>query len=272
MSTNAFSSAHILLMLISAGLIIYLISLWQISKRKYSPVQWIKARTPIVRFASIYSLYFASVCLLAGLGFFRVVTMPPRFLLIFLPMVLSVVLLATAKVKGSVSILSSIPPAALIAVQSFRTVIELLLVQFLNAKLVPVEMSLHGRNFDVLIGILALPTAYLFWKKYRFARVFGIAFNILGLLSLLNIFSIVAFALPSTIQKYDTLYLPTYFPGVMIVFVATLAIYLHILSLKQLTVAKKIQLRTGLNADKAKLVVQNTKLCVLPNEEPVPEN
>jgi hypothetical protein len=101
-----------------------------------------------------------------------------------------------------------------------------------------VELSLHGRNYDLWIGVLALPAGYLFLRKHSVARKTGIAFNIIGLLSLVNIFSIAVPSMPSSFRVYDMLYLPTYFPGILIVFLASAAIFVHILSLRQLLFVK----------------------------------
>lgn len=241
MPTNLFSFSNSCLLLISAALIVYLVSLWRFVKRNTEPEILKVTQKPVARFASVYAGYFLLLCVLASGGFFLKQTMPPRFVLIFLPMLLSIVFLTTAKTNKTLQFLARVPPSALILVQSFRILVEVLFLQFLKEKLIPEELSFHGRNYDLLIGVLALPVGYLYLKKYNFARKAGIAFNILGLLSLINIFSIVIFSLPSPFRIYNTLYLPTYFPGVMIVFLVSQAIYLHILSLKQLLAGRELQ-------------------------------
>jgi hypothetical protein len=257
MPANPFSPSNICLLLISAGLVVYLLFLWRFAKRNTASENSAASLKPVVRFAAIYAGYFAFLCMLAGGGFFLVQTAPPRPLLIFLPLFLSIVLLSTAKANGALHFLPAIPPAALIVIQSFRILVELLFLQFLKEGLLPEELSFHGRNYDLLIGVLALPVAYLFWRKHAFARKAGIAFNILGLLSLVNIFTIVIPSLPSSFRVYDPLYLPMYFPGVMIVFAASLAIYLHILSLKQLLAIRSIQARNESGVETNKVVVNS---------------
>lgn len=257
MPANPFSFSDICLLLISAGLIAYLFFLWRFVKRNTEPENSKAFLKPVVRFAAVYACYFLLVCILASQGFFLVMTMPPRFLLIFLPVLLGVVLLLTASVNGALQFLATIPPVAFILIQSFRIFVEVLFLQFLKEKLIPVELTFHGHNYDILIGVLALPVSYLFLKKHPFARKAGIVFNILGLLSLINIFSIVIPSLPSSFRVYDTLYLPAYFPGVMIVFVATLAIYLHLLSLKQLLAIRPIQEPKEPGTEKRKTSVQS---------------
>lgn len=60
--------------------------------------------------------------------------------------------------------------------------------------------------------------------------------------ALVNIVTIVVLAFPSPFQSYKTLGLSSYFPGLLIPgFLAPLATYLHILSIKQLLYLKKEQ-------------------------------
>jgi hypothetical protein len=234
MSIHPFSFANSCLLLISAGLLLFFILLWQYLNQKTPPAAVNTFKKPVLRFAGLFALFLVVICLLAGAGFFTVITMPPRFLLIFVPIAGMIVLLSRAKLNGGLGFLSMIPPVFLVGVQTMRILIELVFLRFADEKIIPVELSFHGRNYDLLIGVLAIPVSLLFIKKHRLAGRVGIVFNILGLLSLANIFSVAIPSLPSTFRVYDTLYLPTYFPGVLIVFLASSAICLHILSLRQL--------------------------------------
>ena len=236
MSINPFSPSNLCLLLITIALVVYLIFLWRLLKQKTSPGALSQFKKPVLRFAALYTLYFTGISLLAANQFFNVITMPPRFLLIFLPLLFIVFLLSRASLRRSLSFLHVLPPVLLIAVQVYRLFIELLFIRFADEKIIPVELSLHGRNFDLWIGVLALPAAYLFFKGHKRATKAGITFNILGLLSLVNIFTIAVPSMPSPFRVYDTLYLPTYFPGILIVFLASAAIFLHLLSLRQLVV------------------------------------
>jgi hypothetical protein len=124
-------------------------------------------------------------------------------------------------------------------VQVYRLFIELVFIRFASEKIIPVELSIHGRNYDLWIGVLALPVAALFFTSSRLAVKAGIAFNILGLLSLVNIITIAVPSMPSPFRVNEMLYLPTYFPGITIVFLASAAIFLHIISLRQLLAMKE---------------------------------
>lgn len=234
MSINPFSVSNLCLLLISAGLIAYFFYLWQVIKQRAATTDFSKLKKPVVRFLLLYTIYFTGLSLLAANHFFDVVTMPPRFLVVFVPLVFIVILLCRTKMEGALRFLQLLPPVLLIGVHVYRLLIELVFIQYANEKIIPAELSIHGRNLDLWIGVLALPVAFLFFKKYRIARRAGIFFNILGLLSLVNIFTIAVPSMPSPFRVYDTLYLPTYFPGILIVFLASFAIILHILSIRQL--------------------------------------
>ena len=124
-------------------------------------------------------------------GFFNDFSkLPPRpalALLLPLPFVLGF-----AFSKTGTQLLQQVPPQWLVFMQSFRIFVEVLIwFAFLAGKL-PVQMSFEGRNYDVLTGILALPAGYLLLKKKNYSTAIVIAFNIAGILLLLNIIIIAA--------------------------------------------------------------------------------
>lgn len=250
MPTHSFPFPNTCLLLLAAALIVYLFFLWRFAKRKAAPEAFQLFQKPALRFAVVYFVYLAIVSVLAATGFFQVVTTPPRFLLFFLPLLAGAASLVRARRNSLLPVLSVVPPVALIFVQSFRIMVELLFLQFEKAGLLPLQLSFHGRNYDLLIGALSLPVGALFLAKHNWSQRAGILFNLLGLFSLGNIFSIVLFSVPSSFRIYDTFYLPGYFPGVTIVFLASLALYLHILSLKQLLWfnAKTLPQKKGIRA------------------------
>lgn len=238
MNINPFSFSNLLLVFISVALIVYLVRVGQVIKQKTTTAEFRLLRKPVVAFFSAYAIYFTGLSVLAAGHFFDEVTMPPRALVVFLPLLFVVALLSKVKINGPLRFLSFVPPAMLIGVHLYRLFIELVFLQFAEEKIIPEALSLHGRNFDLSVGVVALPVAFVLHKKYAMARTAGIFFNLFGLLSLVNIFSIVVPSVPSSFRVYDTLYLPTYFPGILIVFLASFAIFLHILSLRQLLLLK----------------------------------
>lgn len=97
-------------------------------------------------------------------------------------------------------LLQKVPPQWLVLMQSFRIAVEVLIwFAFLAGKL-PVQMSFEGRNYDVLTGILALPAAYLLLIKKPYWRVIVVAFNVTGILLLLNILAVALLSMPTSLR------------------------------------------------------------------------
>lgn len=185
-----------------------------------------------------YGVFILSVLLLIYLSvsgfFYNFTALPPRsgvLLLVFLSFIL---FLSLQKMEQGLKLLLVLPAHWLVFVQVYRLGAELILASLYAEDIVPIELTLYGRNFDIFVALSALPVAFLLWKKYRHAYFIAILFNGFSLLSLANILFIAFFSLPSPFQKYDTNVLTSYFPGILIpAFLAPLALYISILSLKQ---------------------------------------
>src|SRR3954451_12627549 len=185
-------------------------------------------------------------------GFFNNFSkLPPRpalALLLPLPFVLRF-----AFSKTGTQLLQEVPSQWLVFMQSFRIFVEVLLwFAFLAGKL-PIQMSFEGRNYDVLTGILAIPAGYLLLKKKTYSPAIVIAFNIAGILLLLNIIIIAVLSMPTPFRYFmnePSNILVAQFPFILLPGVLVpLAYSLHILSLRQLyiranKVATVINLKT----------------------------
>ena len=129
--------------------------------------------------------------------------------------------------------------AVLVAVQVFRLPLELVLTQWAREGFLPIQMTYHGDNFDIVTGAIALPAAYLIYKGI-WPRQIAWAFNVLGLLKLARIISIVALSTPTPLRAviggYDAgpdVLVGLYFPTAWLASVAVMsAMFLHIVSLR----------------------------------------
>ena len=162
--------------------------------------------------------------------------LPPRpALAILIP--LPIIFLIALSKRGT-QLLQLIPSHWLVFMQSFRIIVELLLLFAFMADKLPVQMTFEGRNFDVLTGILALPISYILARKKSYASKLAIAFNIIGILLLLNILVIAVLSMPTSIRYFmnepsNTLVGQFPFillPGVLV----PIAYTMHIFSLRQL--------------------------------------
>ena len=178
--------------------------------------------------------------LLAFRGFFSDFSkMPPRpAFAMFLP--LPVILMIAFSQKGS-ELLKAVQPHWLIGMQSFRILVEIVLWRAFLQNLLPIQMTFEGYNFDALSGILAIPFSMIIKKKG--APVFSLAYNIIGLLLLLNILVIAIVSMPTPLRYFmnepsNTLigeFSFIYLPAVLIV----IAYGLHIFSLRQIWLLRK---------------------------------
>lgn len=167
--------------------------------------------------------------------------LPPRpalALLIPLPFVLIFAFSKTGK-----QLLQEVPLQWLVFMQSFRIFVEVLIWFAFLANKLPVQMSFEGRNFDVLTGILAIPSGYLLLRKKAYSAKILIAFNATGILLLLNILIVAVLSMPTPIRYFmnepsNTLVAQFPFillPGVMV----PIAYSFHIFSLRQLFIKNK---------------------------------
>jgi hypothetical protein len=118
---------------------------------------------------------------------------PPPFGL----MVFAVVAIACAIAFGRVGerLAATIPLWLLVAVQSFRLPLEIAMHGMYEAGVMPIEMSYSGRNFDIVTGATAIPVAALVWWGIG-GRKLVAAWNIVGLVLLVNIVTVAVLATP----------------------------------------------------------------------------
>jgi hypothetical protein len=156
---------------------------------------------------------------------------PPRIpLLVFLPLLLSIVLVK--KTKGLKWIIKTMPIYVPIAIQSFRVVVELLIFESYKNGVLPERVTFSGYNFDIIVGALALPAAYLVYKASNKRRSL-IIWNVFGLsILMVTVSSFVYsfyFASENQIDLNFIQYPLAFLPTVLLPF----AIFFHVISLSQ---------------------------------------
>lgn len=131
--------------------------------------------------------------------------------------------------------------ALLAAFQVFRAPLEYVLVIWYEAGFMPVQMTWHGDNLDVVTGIFALPAAVLIWRGL-FARMVALVFNLMGIYFLCRIVLIVGLSSPTPLRAFSGGYemgpdvlVGMSFPSIWIGTVAVAgAFFLHFASLRHL--------------------------------------
>jgi hypothetical protein len=183
-----------------------------------------------------FTTWLALVWWLAVAGVFQPRPGVPAIpIAIFLPLLVALPVLLRSRRIGA--ILDAAPPAWLVGLQVYRVFGGIFLVAWSRGTLSG-TFALPAGAGDVLVGLLALPVAYLLYKRAPGARSIATGWNILGLVDFSIAIGIGILSAPGPLQVIvpdsSNAQLGT-FPTVMIpTFAVPSSILLHALSLRQL--------------------------------------
>ena len=194
-------------------------------------------QVPIKKLLIVLSIW---ILLLMVLGFSGVLndfsSFPPRMILVLIvPMLAIVWFTATG---SSDDFLSKMPAAWIVKMQGFRVIVEIFIWWAFIDKLLPIQMTFEGRNFDILVGLSAPLVAFWYLKEDKKKPLWVLIWNILGLILLFNIIIIAVLSMPTPKQYFfdgpaNTI-VATFpwilLPGILVM----LAFALHLLSIKQM--------------------------------------
>ncbi len=166
--------------------------------------------------------------------------MPPRLMIAFLPPLICAILLLNS--KKFTEVIKLIPQHWLIGIQSFRIMMELILLMLFLENIIPQQMTFEGRNFDVLVGLSAILVGYLAYRK-KISTTFIHCWNIFGLILLANIVVIAILSTPLPFRLFMREPANTviaYFPFVWLPgFVVPVAYTMHFISIKKCLIEKR---------------------------------
>ena len=127
-----------------------------------------------------------------------------------------------------------LPLAVLVGAQSFRVVVEGLLAGAYRAGTVPVEMTWHGLNLDVVTGLTAAALGLWLWQGSPPRWVVG-AWNALGLALLAVVVTVAALSAFGVLPTEPRVALPVSWPGVWLpAWLVQLALLGHVLVFRAL--------------------------------------
>lgn len=139
--------------------------------------------------------------------------------------------------------LLKVRPWWLINLQAFRVAMEIILWLLFIHHILPVQMTFEGYNFDVIVGLTAIPISLLCFRKRKFYYKPVIAWNIFGLIVLLNIVVIAIVSTPSPLRLFmnePSNTMVAYYPFIWLPgFVVPMAIFLHLASLRQIWLKRR---------------------------------
>ncbi len=122
---------------------------------------------------------------------------PPRFLFLIAPPVLTVTILFFT--KGGRRFIDKLETSSLILLNAVRIPVEIGLFFLFVNKAIPQVMTFEGRNLDVLSGISAVFIWFLYRKNLSTSVLFG--WNIICLALLANIVTTAILAAPTPFQQ-----------------------------------------------------------------------
>ena len=194
---------------------------------------WLAARLPLAASAAVAGwLAFTGVLAWSG-ALLRAGTIPLYFpLLVLTPVLAGIFFLRSTPGEA---VLSALPPASPVLMQSFRIVMELVLWALALQGRVPYLITFEGRNIDILIGLTALPVAWFCFMRRTWPVRVATIWNVAGLLILANVVFHAYLSAPTAIRMIFTRP-PTGFIGTLPyvwlpTFLVPLAVWLHTASL-----------------------------------------
>jgi hypothetical protein len=194
--------------------------------------QRLPARARAVLFAWLLVL---GVLAAAG-AFLRDGRMPSYFAAVgLLPSAASVAFVCS---RAGTALLARTSAAWLVGLQSFRIVVEIVLWALAVQHRLSPLLTFEGRNADILVGLTALPVAWLCFIRRACPRGVAVVWNVVGIAILANIVAHALLSAPTPFQALRTeppttiiATLPyIWLPG----FLVPLALSLHVASLRTL--------------------------------------
>lgn len=120
---------------------------------------------------------------------------PPPFAILVLSIVALGIGMAYSRFGNRIA--AAIPLWVLVFVQAFRLPLELAMHGMYTRGIMPVQMTYTGLNFDIVTGAAAIPVAVLCATRHGSSRGIVAAWNVLGLILLINVVTVAILATPA---------------------------------------------------------------------------
>ena len=187
---------HVLPITVAALLLLGVIVSW-----RRTGATW--TRTALVATATLVGLviWLGGTYAAADLGTLRFTGAPPTMMLLLALMTALAIGLGVSAVGRRLA--TGLPLWVLVASQSFRLPLELLMHEAYESGLMPVEMSYSGLNFDIVTGASALVVAMLLLTRRAGVRLVR-WWNVLGTVLLCNIVIVALLSAPTPLRVFTS--------------------------------------------------------------------
>lgn len=184
------------------------------------------------------ALWTTYIFVLSSTGFFQTFTLPPRFPIFLIFPVFLFTGIFLYRIRNS-DFLRAMPKSWAVYFQTFRIAVELLFAASVAEGVLHKEVSLHGYNYDILIGLTAPTIAYLAFNRKVISEKVVIIWNFIGLGILAVVVSLffTTVFFPTVWGATETWANPEFatFPYILVAgFLMPIAVFMHILSIIQL--------------------------------------
>lgn len=195
------------------------------------------AKAPLIIGGLILWVALQSVLSLNHFYSSNMMTTPPRFLLVFMPILLFMVWVFMSK-KGQ-TFVDSLPLLPITWLNVVRIPVEFCLYWLFLGEVIPELMTFSGRNFDILAGLTAPFIAYFGLQKQQISKPLILAWNYISLGLLLFIIFNGLLSAPTILQQFafdrPNIAL-AYFPYVLLPgIVVPMVLFGHFVSIRQLS-------------------------------------
>ena len=174
-------------------------------------------------------------------GFYTVTGgVPPRFALLLMPP--AVFVIALFFIKKSQRAIDGFDVKILTLLHVVRILVELVLYELHQYKVIPQVMTFEGRNYDILCGITAPLVWYFGYVKPMLGKKVLLAWNMICLLLLANIVVTAVLSAPLPFQRFafdEPSVALFYFPFVWLPgFIVPTVFLAHLVTIRRLLKAK----------------------------------
>jgi hypothetical protein len=157
--------------------------------------------TPSKLYTMVFLFVWAAVWyFVAKNGFFLdTQAMPPRVIFMMAPVVL--VMIGMFVTKPGKRYIDALDLKKLTILHIIRLPVEIVLMLLAIYRTIPELLTFEGRNFDIIMGLTALPMAWLIFTKGKNRKLL-LWWNILGVILLLNVVIHGVLSLPLPFQQF----------------------------------------------------------------------